>query len=110
MTMTTDARADIDPPQARQIADRVTALQPWLRERQAAAEQQRRIPQETIERLDAAGLFSLTTPKRFGGADFSTQELHRIFRALGAGCGATAWLVWAAAGGNLWSFAFADEV
>jgi 3-hydroxy-9,10-secoandrosta-1,3,5(10)-triene-9,17-dione monooxygenase len=110
MTIATGARADVDPPQARQIAARVTALQPWLREHQAAAEQQRRIPQETIERLDAAGVFSLTTPKRYGGADFSTREIHRIFRALGAGCGATAWMVWAAAGGNLWSFAFADEV
>ena len=30
--------------------------------------------------------------------------------ALAAGCGASAWTVWAAAGGNLWSCAFADEV
>ncbi|QNA76248.1 hypothetical protein C8250_034160 [Streptomyces sp. So13.3] len=74
------------------------------------AEQQRRIPQENIERLDAAGVFTLTTPKRFGGADFTTRELHDIYRALGAGCGATSWVVWAAAGGNLWSFSFPQAV
>jgi 3-hydroxy-9,10-secoandrosta-1,3,5(10)-triene-9,17-dione monooxygenase len=93
-----------------ELIARVTGLRPWLREHQAEAEQQRRIPQASIERLDAAGVFSLTTPERFGGADFTTRELHDIYRALSAGCGATAWVVWAAAGGNLWSYAFPDEV
>lgn len=104
------AEIDLHAPPAEAVRTRIVALQPWLREQQAEAERQHRIPEETIERLDAAGVFSLTTPKRFGGADFTTRELHDIYRALGAGCGATAWVVWAAAGGNLWSFAFPDEV
>ena len=93
-----------------QLIARVTALRPWLREHQAEAEQQRRIPQESIELLDEAGVFSLTTLKRFGGADFTVRELHDIYRVLASGCGATSRMVWAAAGGNLWSFAFPDEV
>ncbi|MFJ8826898.1 acyl-CoA dehydrogenase family protein [Streptomyces sp. NPDC102467] len=108
--MTTSIRADMARPKAQEIVDRVVELRPWFREHQAVAERQRRIPQESIERLDAAGVFGLTTPKRFGGADFTTRELHDIFRALGSGCGATAWMVWAAAGGNLWSFAFDADV
>ena len=108
--MTTDDKADTDRPQAQEITARVAQLQPWLREHQAEAERQRRIPQGTIERLDAAGVFSLTTPKRFGGADFTTREVHDVFRALGTGCGATAWMVWAAAGGNLWNVAFPEDV
>jgi 3-hydroxy-9,10-secoandrosta-1,3,5(10)-triene-9,17-dione monooxygenase len=110
MTTLTRTEADIDRPQAQDILARVKEMRPWLREHQAMAEQQRRVPQESVERLDAAGVFSLTTPARFGGADFSTRELHDIYRALSAGCGATAWVVWAAAGGNLWSYAFPDEV
>jgi len=110
MTTLTDTEADVGRPQAPDILARVQEMRPWLREHQAMAEQQRRVPQESIERLDAAGVFSLTTPARFGGADFTTQELHDIYRALSAGCGATAWVVWAAAGGNLWSYAFPDEV
>jgi len=102
-------KADVARPRAQDIIGRVTELRPWLREHQSATEQQRRIPQETIERLDAAGVFSLTKPARFGGADFTTRELYDIYRALGAGCGATAWMVWAAAGGNLWSCAFPDD-
>ncbi|WP_326673010.1 acyl-CoA dehydrogenase family protein [Streptomyces sp. NBC_01257] len=96
-------------PKGQEIVDRVVELRPWLRAQQAAAERERRIPQESIERLDAAGVFGLTAPKRFGGADFTTRELHDILRALASGCGATAWMVWAAAGGNLWSFAFDED-
>jgi 3-hydroxy-9,10-secoandrosta-1,3,5(10)-triene-9,17-dione monooxygenase len=97
-------------PTAQELIARIVELQPWLRDQQSAAEQERRIPQETIERLDAAGIFSLTKPKRYGGADFTTRELLDIYRALGSGCGATAWVVWATAGGNLWSNAFTDEI
>ena len=101
---------DIAPLRAEEIIARIIELQPWLRAQQATAEQERRIPQETIERLDAAGVFSLTKPKRYGGADFNTREMLDIYRALGAGCGASGWVVWATAGGNMWSNAFAEEV
>ncbi len=110
MTTLTRSEADVDRPKAPEILARIAEMRPWLREHQAEAEQQRRVPQVSIERLDAAGVFSLTTPTRFGGADFTTRELQDIYRALSAGCGATAWVVWAAAGGNLWSYAFPDEV
>lgn len=97
-------------PPADELVACIVELQPWLREQQAVAEQERRIPQDTVERLDAAGVFTLTKPKRYGGADFTTRELLDIYRALGSGCGATAWVVWATAGGNMWSNAFADDV
>lgn len=108
--LASDHGVNVDRQQASEVLARVTELRPWLREQQADAERERRVPQETIERLDAAGVFALTTPSRFGGADFTTREIHDIYRTLGAGCGATAWVVWATAGGNLWSFAFDDEV
>ena len=101
---------DIAHTRAEEIIARIVELQPWLRTQQATAEQERRIPQETIERLDAAGVFSLTKPKRYGGADFNTREMLDIYRVLGAGCGASGWVVWATAGGNMWSNAFAEEV
>ena len=101
---------DIAQPRAEEIIARIVELQPWLRTQQATAEQERRIPQETLERLAAAGVFSLTKPKRYGGADFNTREMLAIYRALGAGCGASGWVVWATAGGNMWSNAFAEDV
>lgn len=103
----TDTLTDVS---AADILAGVVDLQQWLRGQQSLAESECRIPQESIERLDRAGVFALTMPKRFGGADCSTREFHDILRALGAGCGATAWVVWATAGGNMWSNAFSDEV
>jgi 3-hydroxy-9,10-secoandrosta-1,3,5(10)-triene-9,17-dione monooxygenase len=97
-------------PAADTIIERLISLRPWLRGMQSEAERQRRIPQETVERLDTAGIYSLTMPSRFGGADFSSRNLFRIYEAFGSGCGATAWTVWAATGGNLWSAAFPDDV
>ena len=97
-------------PSADELVGKVTELRPWLRTMQSEAEQQQRVPQETIERLDSAGIYSLTTPARYGGADMSSRDLFRIYVALGSGCGATAWTLWASTGGNLWSEAFPDEV
>ncbi|WP_374943781.1 acyl-CoA dehydrogenase family protein [Sphingomonas sp.] len=92
------------------IMERIDALRPWLRSMQMEAERQRRVPQETVERLAETGAYDLAIPPRFGGADFSARDLFRIYEALGRGCGATAWTLWASTGGNMWSAAFADEV
>ncbi|WNV82970.1 acyl-CoA dehydrogenase family protein [Umezawaea sp. Da 62-37] len=108
--MATPGTTQVDRPRAQDILAHIAEMTPWLREHQTETEQQRRIPQETVERLDKIGIFSLTTPTRYGGADFTTRETHDIFRTLAAGCGATAWVVWAAAGGNLWSCAFPEDV
>jgi 3-hydroxy-9,10-secoandrosta-1,3,5(10)-triene-9,17-dione monooxygenase len=92
------------------IIDQLVALRPWLRGMQSEAERQRRIPQETVERLDVTGIYSVAVPVRLGGADFSSRELFSLYEALGRGCGATAWTLWASTGGNLWSAAFPDAV
>lgn len=96
-------------PEVDSIIHRVDALRPWLRGMQGEAERQRRVPQETVERLDAAGAYSLAMPPQFGGADFSASDLFRVYEALGRGCGATAWALWASTGGNMWSAAFSDD-
>jgi 3-hydroxy-9,10-secoandrosta-1,3,5(10)-triene-9,17-dione monooxygenase len=96
--------------QADGIIERLVDMRPWLRGMQGEAERQRRVPQETVERLHDAGVYDLTTPARFGGADFSARDLFRIYEAIGQGCGAAAWTVWASTGGNGWSAAFPDEV
>jgi 3-hydroxy-9,10-secoandrosta-1,3,5(10)-triene-9,17-dione monooxygenase len=100
----------LDPPSAADLVLRILAAQPWLQSMQGDAERQQRVPQDVIERLDSAGIYSLATPARFGGADMSSRDLFRIYVALGRGCGATAWTLWASTGGNLWSEAFPEDV
>ena len=97
-------------PSADVMIERVKALRPWLRGMQSEAERQRRVPQETVEKLDKCGVYCVTMPARFGGADFSAKDLFRMYEALGLGCGATAWTVWASTGGNMWSAAFPDDL
>lgn len=97
-------------PSADEIVDSVVAMRPWLREHQGEAEKARRIPQETIERLDAAGVFRLTSPAAYGGASFTMREQFAIYNALASGCGATAWVVWATLAGATWDLAFDDDV
>lgn len=92
------------------IVDNIVAMQPWLREHQAEAERQRRIPQETIERVDAAGVFRLSMPAAYGGASFSMREQFDIYHALASGCGATAWVAWATCAGATFDLAFDDDV
>ena len=65
MTSVTDTRTNSAVPTAAELLDRAIALRPWLREHQADADRQGRVPQETIDRLDEAGVFTLTKPKRF---------------------------------------------
>ena len=108
---------DLDAPShlhGRSVADDlvkgIEALRPYLRSQQNEAERERRVPQETVERLDAIGVYGLTTPPRFGGVDLSSRELFRIYEALGSGCGSTCWTVWATTGGNMWSAAYPEAV
>jgi alkylation response protein AidB-like acyl-CoA dehydrogenase len=74
------------------LVERATALVPLLRRVAASAEKARRIPQESIEALSAAGIFKMTAPKAYGGveADFQTQcdALAEIAR----GCPSTSWV------------------
>ncbi len=104
------AASQVAQPPAQAIIERLLTLRPWLRGMQSEAERQRRIPQETVERLNETGVYSLAVPPRFGGADYSSRDLFSIYEALGNGCGATAWTLWTSTGGNMWSAAFSEEV
>ncbi|KAF1020027.1 MAG: Flavin-dependent monooxygenase, oxygenase subunit HsaA [Paracidovorax wautersii] len=61
------------------------AMIPFLREKAPETNKLRR-PSDTVRaRLKAAGLARVWQPKRYGGAD--------ILRAVGRGCGSTAWIL-----------------
>ena len=89
-TVSSSTAAAIARPSAQEILAAVRDLQPWLREHQAAAENERRIPQETVELLDQAGVFHLTSPRRYGGAgvlrgDSSEFRVSRRWREVEGG-------------------------
>tara|TARA_A100001037_G_scaffold300390_1_gene327834 strand:- start:153 stop:1316 length:1164 start_codon:yes stop_codon:yes gene_type:complete len=71
---------------------RATALVPVLAERASATEELRRLPDETIADLKAAGLHRICQPARFGGAETPLDAACDIVAELARGCSSTGWV------------------
>jgi 3-hydroxy-9,10-secoandrosta-1,3,5(10)-triene-9,17-dione monooxygenase len=67
-------------------------LAPKLRQRAVAAEEQRRIPDETIADLRASGLLGVLTPRRFGGSELGIATLVETTAELAQGCVSSGWV------------------
>jgi 3-hydroxy-9,10-secoandrosta-1,3,5(10)-triene-9,17-dione monooxygenase len=68
------------------------AMAPRLAQRAAQAESIRRVPQETIDELHAAGLMRLMQPAAFGGSELGLGALMDVVMELARGCSSTAWV------------------
>src|SRR4051794_41780364 len=88
------ATSDVVPaPTLDELLGRAEALLPRLRERAARAEEQRRVPDETIEEFRQAGFFRLFQPARYGGyeLDYGLTQIELGTR-LGGACGTRPWV------------------
>jgi 3-hydroxy-9,10-secoandrosta-1,3,5(10)-triene-9,17-dione monooxygenase len=65
---------------------------PTLAARAAHTEALRRIPDETLSDLRAAGLFRVVQPQRVGGAELPYEVLVHVSAILARGCGSAAWV------------------
>lgn len=90
------------------LASRAAALKPALRARQRGAEEARRIPDESIAELKAAGLYKILQPARYGGLERDFRTFARCAHEIGAGCGSTAW-VYATAAAHQWQVGMFDD-
>jgi 3-hydroxy-9,10-secoandrosta-1,3,5(10)-triene-9,17-dione monooxygenase len=86
------SRAQQPEPTDPELVARARALVPELRERAARCEEQRRIPAESVAATQAAGLFRVLQPRRFGGLERDYAVMAGIAYELGRGCGSTAWV------------------
>ena|ERR1051326_7080636 len=75
------------------LLQRAEALVPRLRERAHAAEELRRLPDETFQEFMEAGFFKVFQPARFGGfeLDYGRTQVE-LCHVLGQGCGSSAWV------------------
>lgn len=67
-------------------------LIPALRARAAQADQDQKVPVETVADMREAGLFRAMQPKRFGGYEMDPRGFFEIQMALAEGCMSTAWI------------------
>jgi alkylation response protein AidB-like acyl-CoA dehydrogenase len=85
-------------PSAAEMIARAQALAPALAERAGPCEKLRRLPDETVADLVAAGFHRVLQPARFGGLQMSWDTQCEISAALARACASTSWVacVWAA--------------
>jgi alkylation response protein AidB-like acyl-CoA dehydrogenase len=98
MTATADhlplGTADRPPaiPSSGELVARVRELQPLIRANAAQGEQDRRVAEETIQALRAAGILKIAHPKRYGGYETSMRTMLDVSAAVGEADGGTAWV------------------
>ena len=95
-------------PQPAELVARTRALIPALAQRAAQAERERRVPRETIADMQAAGLFRVLQPRRWGGYEMDPATYFEIQLALGEGCMSTAW-VYGVVGVHPWLMGLFDD-
>lgn len=73
------------------VLNRVEALVPGLRSRAEETERQRRLPEETMQELQDAGVFHILAPTGVGGYGLGAHTYGEAIRRLARGCASTAW-------------------
>ena len=81
---------------------------PALRARAPQGERERCIPKETIAEMQAAGLFKVLQPRRWGGYEMDMGTYFEVQMALGEGDMSVAW-VYGVVGVHPWFVALLDE-
>lgn len=78
-------------PSAADLVARTRALVPALRQRALAAEQQARVPAETVRAFESAGLCRIWIPKRYGGDELDLEAGLETCWEAARGCASSAW-------------------
>ncbi len=73
------------------VVEAARALVPFLREQQAESDRLGRAPDETVAKLKAAGIYSLTTPHAYGGLQTNLTTWMEVITEIGRGDGGVAW-------------------
>ena len=89
------------------LVARARALVPALRARAAQAEQECRVPAETIRDFQDAGLFRILQPKCWGGYELDPETFYAVQMVLAEGCMSSAWVYGVVAVHN-WQLALFD--
>lgn len=95
-------------PTSDEVIARARALIPVLRERAPQGDRERRLPKQTIADMQAAGLFKVLQPKRWGGYELDILTYFDTQIALGEGDMSVAW-VYGVVGVHPWFVALLDD-
>ena len=84
---------DLDPVALRkELVRRAGELRPLLDRNALQTINNRRVVEENIEAIRAAGLLRITVPKRYGGLETDMRTFLDVSREIAMGCGSSAWV------------------
>jgi alkylation response protein AidB-like acyl-CoA dehydrogenase len=84
-------------------------IRPLLERNAVRVERDRRLPIENVEALQAADLFKVMTPRRWGGYGTTLSTSLKTFAELAKGCPSTGWVTMIIAGINWWASLLPDR-
>ncbi len=90
------------------VLENVRDLLPGLAERAVATEDARRVPARSIAELQAAGVFTMLQPSRYGGLEDHPVNFYEVVRAIASVCGSTGWVA-SVMGVHPWQLALFPE-
>src|SRR5690349_19116201 len=92
------------------LLESARGLQEELSARSDEIEANRTLPEDVVASLKAAGAFSLTVPKAFGGPELSSPELFEVVEAYAQADTAVGWCVMIGCDAGLYSARLDDSV
>jgi 3-hydroxy-9,10-secoandrosta-1,3,5(10)-triene-9,17-dione monooxygenase len=78
-------------PEAQTLVAAARKLVPMLAERASETERNGFISNDTVAQMEAAGLFRILQPKRWGGHEMDPRVFYTVQMTLAEGCMSTAW-------------------
>lgn len=90
-----------------EVLSSVRELLPAIAERAQTVDESRRVSDQTIRDLTAAGVFRMLQPARYGGLETSPVDFYEVVRAISGVCGSTGWVT-SVLGVHPWHLALYD--
>lgn len=75
-----------------QVLDGIHELLPTLRARAQEAEDNRRVPDDSIKEIRKTGFFRMLQPSRYGGMESGLVPFYSAVKLIASACGSTGWI------------------
>ena len=92
LTEQTRTRSTPSRPTPEALTSAIRAVLPEIKDRAQSTERNRRVPDENIAALRAAGLYKVVQPREFGGYEYDYAVLVDLIMEVASACASTAWV------------------
>ncbi len=103
-----EAEALSEIPSPQQLVQRARDMAPVLRQRAAATRELRRVHDDSMAELKAAGFFRMMQPARYGGYEMSPKHFYDVVFEIARACPSTGWVL-SVVGVHNWQLGLLDD-